>query len=202
MEASMKFTKVTLALAALLPMALSAGAVSKTKDHDVVRDRFGSCVKDSYGKCVIVRWERDSMVSSVSKKPATKTVKKEKKAAHVAKDKTVYSHSQTEMVHYGFDKAGISAESKQHLREIAVKMTPGKKVLVVGHADNTGPYEYNFKLSKQRALAAKNELVKYGINPSDIEVEAKSYSELLVETPKGVREGMNRRVEITFFTKK
>jgi outer membrane protein OmpA-like peptidoglycan-associated protein len=200
----MKFTKVTLALAALLPMALSAGAAGKLKDQQgVLRNNFDTCVKDSFGKCVLVRWEGEAMAASTKKeKKIARATKEGKQVAHAAKNKTVYSHSQTEMVHYGFDNANVSSEGKQHIREIAVKMTPGKKVLVVGHTDNTGPYDYNFNLSKKRALAAKNELVKYGVNPSDIDVQAKSYSELLVETPKGVREPMNRRVEITFFTKK
>ena len=62
-------------------------------------------------------------------------------------------------------KADIKPESKASLDEIGklMKATPALKLHVVGHTDNAGGLEGNFDLSKRRAGAVKDALVKqYG----------------------------------------
>ena len=67
---------------------------------------------------------------------------------------------------FDHDKATIKPESKQALEVIArfLKDNPGLKVFIVGHTDGVGAFDYNLKLSQQRAQAVVAALTKdYGI---------------------------------------
>ncbi len=67
---------------------------------------------------------------------------------------------------FDHDKATIKAESKPALDVIGkyLKDNPGLKVFIVGHTDTAGALDYNLSLSRQRAQAVVDALVKsYGI---------------------------------------
>jgi outer membrane protein OmpA-like peptidoglycan-associated protein len=71
-----------------------------------------------------------------------------------------------EGVFFDHDKATLKAESKPALDVIGgfLKADPKLKVFIVGHTDGSGGLDYNLKLSRQRAEAVVNALVKdYGI---------------------------------------
>ena len=68
---------------------------------------------------------------------------------------------------FDFNKADVKAESAPTLAEIAklLKSGPGLKLLVAGHTDSVGGFEFNRDLSARRANAAVTELTgKYGIS--------------------------------------
>ena len=67
---------------------------------------------------------------------------------------------------------------------------------MAGHADRSGSAQYNQRLSQRRADVVAAELVRNGVNRSDIGVSAYGESRPLVPTADGVREPQNRRVEI------
>jgi OOP family OmpA-OmpF porin len=79
----------------------------------------------------------------------------------------------------------------------AAKASP-QTISLIGHADTSGPIDYNQRLALKRAKAAKEQLESRGIDPSIITVDARGESELLVATPDNVREPANRRVNISF----
>lgn len=69
-------------------------------------------------------------------------------------------------IFFDTDKADIKPESEPTLKEIAKLLTdaPKMSVIVVGHTDNQGAFDYNVDLSSRRANAVKAELAaKYGI---------------------------------------
>jgi len=68
---------------------------------------------------------------------------------------------------------------------------------VVGHADRSGSDDYNIGLSNRRAGNVVALLEGAGVPRGDMTVEGRGESQLKVETMDGVREPMNRRVEIT-----
>lgn len=80
------------------------------------------------------------------------------------------------------------------LAEIARRPVPD--VLVIGHTDLVGSHASNDALSRQRAELIRNELVRLGVAPENIEVIARGKREPVVPTPDGVAEPRNRRVEI------
>ena len=72
-------------------------------------------------------------------------------------------------IYFDTGKAIVKPESEPALKEIAklLQTDPKLKLYVVGHTDNTGSFEGNLKLSKDRADAVSKALTaKYGINPT------------------------------------
>ncbi len=102
-------------------------------------------------------------------------------------------------IFFDFDKAAIKPESKPTLDEIAKLLTddPELKVLIVGHTDNVGEFDYNLKLSEKRAKAVVEALKKdYGISgkrlrPAGVGMMAPTATN---ETEEG--RAKNRRVEL------
>jgi outer membrane protein OmpA-like peptidoglycan-associated protein len=72
-----------------------------------------------------------------------------------------------------------------------------KHVKIEGHTDNTGPKEYNDRLSKERAETVKKALIQRGIAADRLETEGYGPSKPMApnETPAG--RARNRRVEFT-----
>ncbi|QPC90897.1 OmpA family protein [Mesorhizobium sp. INR15] len=70
-------------------------------------------------------------------------------------------------IFFDTDKAEIKPESEPTLKEISTLLAnePKMAVIVVGHTDNQGAFDYNRDLSSRRAQAVKAALVsKYGID--------------------------------------
>ncbi len=70
-------------------------------------------------------------------------------------------------IYFDFDKAVIKPGSEPAIKEIAklLKENPEMKIYVVGHTDNTGNFRYNMDLSKKRAEAVVDELIRvHGIS--------------------------------------
>ena len=92
----------------------------------------------------------------------------------------------------------LTEESRQRvdisLAEIAHRPVPD--VLVVGHTDLVGSHARNDTLSRQRADLIRNELVRLGVAPQDIQVIARGKRDPVVPTADGVDEPRNRRVEV------
>jgi outer membrane protein OmpA-like peptidoglycan-associated protein len=70
------------------------------------------------------------------------------------------------------------------------------RVLVTGHTDTVGSDSYNQRLSVRRATTVKDEMMREGMDGSQISIEGKSFHDPLVPTGPGVREPQNRRAVI------
>ena len=70
------------------------------------------------------------------------------------------------------------------------------QIEVQGNADRSGTPAYNQRLSLRRAQTVAAELVRDGVNQSEIAIQAFGDTRPLVQTAAGVREPQNRRVEI------
>jgi len=68
---------------------------------------------------------------------------------------------------------------------------------LAGHADRSGSDRYNMALSQRRANNVAAKLTGAGLPGEAISVKAFGESSPAVQTPDGVREPLNRRVEIT-----
>ncbi len=78
-----------------------------------------------------------------------------------------------------------------------LKNRPAPDIVVIGHTDTVGGESANDKLSLQRAERVRELLVKpLGLTPDRIQAAGRGERELLVQTPDGVSEARNRRVEI------
>ena len=96
-------------------------------------------------------------------------------------------------------KADVKPESKPSLDQIAafLKAEPAVKLHVVGHTDNQGGLEPNFDLSKRRAAAVKDMLVKqYGIAADRLTSNGVSYLAPVSTNGNDAGRAKNRRVEL------
>jgi outer membrane protein OmpA-like peptidoglycan-associated protein len=100
---------------------------------------------------------------------------------------------------FDVNKATIKSESEKALQSVIdyLVSNPSVKIIVVGHTDNTGLFESNITLSKQRALAVKEYLVRVGkINASRLMSEGVgSLCPVTTNTTEAGKK-LNRRVEI------
>lgn len=80
-------------------------------------------------------------------------------------------------IFFTINRANITARDKVNLKYIAdvIKQNPGKRYTILGYADKaTGTPEFNMQLSRKRAENVYNVLTKdYGVNPDQLQVEAK-----------------------------
>ncbi|MGI9294737.1 MAG: OmpA family protein [Pseudomonadales bacterium] len=114
------------------------------------------------------------------------------------------AHSQpleekTFIVNFDFDDATLSNEAKRDLAEVsayAVGINDGQLV-ISGHTDRTGSEAYNEKLSSHRAQKVAQAIIACGLDFDNIHVSYEGETKPAVETPNGVQEPRNRRVEIT-----
>jgi OmpA-OmpF porin, OOP family len=102
-------------------------------------------------------------------------------------------------IYFDHDSATIKAESKPTLDEIASLLRDQSelRLIVVGHTDYVGGYDYNMSLSKRRAEAVRDALVRdYGIAAARLSSDGVGY---LAPTATNLSESgraLNRRVEL------
>lgn len=103
-------------------------------------------------------------------------------------------------VFFDFDRSDLTADARQVLDNVARDAGSGNvaAVRVVGHADRSGPPDYNQRLSIRRAEAVRAYLETLGIGADRISIEGRGETEPLVPTADGVREPSNRRTVIIF----
>lgn len=100
-------------------------------------------------------------------------------------------------IYFDYDRANIRDDQVPRMQEnldFLVNNTD-KKVRIVGHCDDRGSYEYNYKLGLDRAVSVRDWLVDNGISTARLSVESKGERD-----PAVVGEGddvweENRRVE-------
>ena len=97
------------------------------------------------------------------------------------------------------DKAEVKPESNPTLTEIAALLNSNPKlsILIVGHTDNQGAYDYNLDLSRRRADAVVKALVA-GFKADGRRLRPAGVGMLAPAAPNDAEDGRakNRRVEI------
>ncbi len=102
------------------------------------------------------------------------------------------------IVFFDFDKSNITAEAQKTIADAvaAAKAGGSTRVTLTGHTDRSGSEQYNMALSLRRAEAVKASMIQQGVPASTIMVIGRGETQPLINTPDGVREPQNRRVEI------
>ncbi len=76
-----------------------------------------------------------------------------------------------------------------------------EQIAVEGHTDKNGKLDYNMKLSKDRAEAVRQALIKQGVSADKIKSEGYGPTRPLVEEKNAETRAINRRVVMGFATK-
>jgi len=103
------------------------------------------------------------------------------------------------LVLFDFGRSDVNTAGRLVIDQVlAVAVAKGAPVSisVTGHADRSGPEDYNMALSLRRANSVREILIAGGVDPDAITVAGRGESEPTVETSDGVKEQANRSVEI------
>jgi outer membrane protein OmpA-like peptidoglycan-associated protein len=98
---------------------------------------------------------------------------------------------------FGFGKTNLNQESRAILDQLvrAWKCRYGA-IHLYGHSDTVGKEKDNSDLAAQRAFAARDYLVRAGVNPTRITAEARGENQPLATTPNETRLRTNRNVVV------
>lgn len=96
----------------------------------------------------------------------------------------------SEVIYFPFDSSDLDPEAREKLNENAewLREDASRTLRIEGHTDEVGTPEYNIGLGERRAHAAKDYLVRLGIDDSRVEVI--SFGE---EKPAADTDELNRR---------
>lgn len=157
---------------------------------------------DTIYAMVTVDQHRDDMVGILVDVVETKSAETglvTADAEAMGKDIAEYGRTVLEGLFFDHDKATLTDRSAPSLGEIArlLEAQGDKAFYVVGHTDGTGSYDYNTKLSADRAAAVRLALVEeYGIAEDRLQAEGVGpLSPVFANASDGGRE-KNRRVEL------
>jgi len=103
-------------------------------------------------------------------------------------------------VFFDWDKSDITPEAATILNNAvtAYANCGSAAVMIAGHADRSGPEDYNYQLGHRRADAVKTYMSGRGIPAARITTQSFGETMPRVPTADGVRELQNRRVEVTY----
>lgn len=113
-----------------------------------------------------------------------------------------------EVVYFEWDRTSLSEQTRAALRQrlnrgifsrIGTAELAGLSLTSAhlrGHTDREGSARYNVGKSERMARAVRDELVELGVSPSIITLEGLGENFPSVHTEDGVREPLNRRVEV------
>lgn len=103
------------------------------------------------------------------------------------------------LLHFQEGTDTLTEDSVSRLPEVLaeVKSRPQVQVEVIGHTDRRGAHDMNVELSKRRAEAVRQLLIRDGLPESAITSIGRGELDPLVPTEDDIAEPRNRRVEVT-----
>jgi len=103
------------------------------------------------------------------------------------------------LLRFPLNESGMPAKVQAYLDQIAAnaKADPSIKIVVEGHADETGPDEYNKFISMERAKTIGNYLIAQGVSKNAVELKAMGDSQPAADNSTLAGRKANRRVELT-----
>lgn len=123
------------------------------------------------------------------------TVKAEEMAGQISETGSIALYG----IHFDTNKADIRPESEPTLEEIAklLKDNPQMKLMVVGHTDSVGSYDFNMDLSQRRAKSVVEALVtRRGIDRNRLSPVGVSFACPVASNRTEEGRARNRRVEL------
>ena len=99
---------------------------------------------------------------------------------------------------FDFDKSDVKREYFEILAQVGAFMKdhPKARVILAGHTDNIGTWEYNIKLSHRRAASVRTYLVeKESVSADRITLSGFGYEDPVASNDTAEGRALNRRVQ-------
>lgn len=168
------------------------------KLDDANKDSDGDGVPDIHDKCP--NTESGVRVDGAGcPLPQPKQIIEKEKVVVTQEDRKVVDEAIKDL-QFDVNKSTIRPESYASLDRVAeLLVNKNFSLKLAGNTDNTGNFQHNMALSKERAEAVKQYLVSKGANPSRIEAVGYGSTQPIAtnDTPEGRQQ--NRRVEFTLY---
>jgi outer membrane protein OmpA-like peptidoglycan-associated protein len=102
------------------------------------------------------------------------------------------------MLYFERESAELKPESYKVLDAVllCIQQRYSEYITITGHTDTLGEKNYNYDLSRQRALAVKELLIKRGVKKESIETLFHGEENLLIQTGDNISNPKNRRAEV------
>lgn len=107
-------------------------------------------------------------------------------------------------INFDTNKATLKPEGIDAVNEIVkvLKNVSDMEIEINGYTDNTGNIKSNVKLSKERALTVKNQIIKAGIEPKRLRSNGYGQNNPIADNNTEEGKAKNRRVELVRFHSK
>lgn len=171
-------------------------------DKDGVVDKDDKCPSVSgfgrYSGCPVPDTDADGVNDELDKCPNVKGLLTNNGCPEIKKEIVEKMSFAAKRIQFKFTKSDISPESHKVLNEVVaiLKQNPELKLTIEGHTSNSGVYEVNKKLSKERADNVKAYLVSKGIDASRLVSIGFGPDKPLTGGTTEAEKAKNRRVEL------
>lgn len=106
-------------------------------------------------------------------------------------------------LHFHSGQSKINKQSNNELTRLIdyLKKHPKKTIEISGHADNSGNFDRNMKLSKDRAKSVTDYLISKGISAKRLKYKGYGSTKPIAKNNTAENKAKNRRVEVLLTTK-
>ncbi|MBU0765132.1 MAG: OmpA family protein [Bacteroidetes bacterium] len=164
-----------------------------------ITDSFVNSREDSILDDIFIDTDKDGILDKDDSCPDIPGVRTNRGCPEVKKEDEKVMTEAMEGLFFNTNSAVIKKNSYKVLNKVVsvMKANPDYKLMICGHTDNSGDPDANMKLSNDRAGAAREYIVKKGIEAGRI--QAVGYGNTMPVAPNETDEGRakNRRVEFT-----
>lgn len=137
--------------------AIIGNQVGSSKDNQVIGAVIGGVVGGTAG--VLIGNRMDQQAQKIEEEIPGAQVER-------IEDAIVITFDEGSGVYFATNRHDLNEQSRANLDKLSgvMKEYADTNILVVGHTDSTGPYEFNMTLSKNRAESVTNYLIGKGLD--------------------------------------
>lgn len=137
--------------------AIIGNQIGSSKNNQIIGGVIGGVVGGTAG--VLIGNKMDKQAQKIEEEIPGAQVER-------IDDAIVITFDEGSGVYFATNKYDINEQSRTNLDKLSgvMKEYPDTNIVVVGHTDSTGPYEFNMTLSKNRAQSVTNYLIGKGLS--------------------------------------
>lgn len=137
--------------------AIIGNQIGSSKNNQIIGGVIGGVVGGTAG--VLIGNKMDKQAQKIEEEIPGAQVER-------IDDAIVITFDEGSGVYFATNKYDLNEQSRANLDKLSgvMKEYPDTNIVVVGHTDSTGPYEFNMTLSKNRAQSVTNYLIGKGLS--------------------------------------